>query len=190
MKKKCGYLSTGLSFRNLAITLRMGASTVGKIVHETCKVIWQELVDDFMPIPNQDRFVKIADDFYNRWKFPNCIGCIDGKHCQIKCPVNNGSSFTSRRSGCRQKFIFIEVGSRGKQSDGGTFAASTLFQHLQSNTFVPLDKELPGTTIKLPYVLIGDEAYPLKTFLMRPFPSRNLNAIRENYNKRLSAARK
>ena len=25
---------------------------------------------------------------------------------------------------------------------------------------------------------------------MRPFPSRNLNAIRENYNKRLSAARK
>lgn len=41
----------------------MGASTVGKIVHETCKVIWQELVGDFMPIPNQDRFVKIADDF-------------------------------------------------------------------------------------------------------------------------------
>jgi len=89
-----------------------------------------------------------------------------------------------------KKFIFIEVGSRGKQSDGGTFAASTLFQHLQSNTFVPPDKELPGITIKLPYVLIGDEAYPLKTFLMRPFPSRNLNAIRENYNKRLSAARK
>lgn len=194
------YLSTGLSFRNLAVTLRMGASTVGKIVHETCKIIWEELVEDFMPVPNQDQLLKISDDFYRRWKFPNCIGCIDGKHCQIKCPINSGSSYFNYLkyfslvlqgvADADKKFIFIEVGSRGKQSDGGTFAASTLFQHIQSNTFLPPDKELPGTTIKLPHVFIGDEAYPLKTFLMRPFPSRNLNAFRENYNKRLSAARK
>lgn len=179
----------------------MGASTVSKIVHETCQVIWDELVDDFMPVPTQEQLERIASDFYRRWKFPNCIGCIDGKHCQIKCPINSGSShfnylkyFSIVLQGvadAEKKFITIEVGARGKQSDGGTFAASTLFQLLNSNTFnVPPDKELPGTTIKLPHVLIGDEAYPLKTFLMRPYPSRSLNAIRENFNNRLSTARK
>jgi len=62
----------------------MGASTVGKIVHETCQIIWDELVNEFMPVPSQEQLEKISDDFYRRWKFPNCIGCIDGKHCQIK----------------------------------------------------------------------------------------------------------
>lgn len=39
-----------------------------------------------------------------------------------------------------------------------------LFQLRNKNTLnVPPDKELPGNTMKLPYVLIGDEAYPLKT---------------------------
>jgi len=179
----------------------MGASTVGKIVHETCQIIWDELVNEFMPVPSQEQLEKISDDFYRRWKFPNCIGCIDGKHCQTKCPVNSGSSYFNYLkyfslvlqgvADADKKFITIEVGARGKQSDGGIFAASTLFQLLNTNTFnVPPDKELPGSTIKLPHVLIGDEAYPLKNFLMRPFPSRNLNYIRENYNKRLSAARK
>jgi hypothetical protein len=32
-----------------------------------------------------------------------------------------------------KKFITIEVGARGKQSDGGTFSSSTLFQLLQKN---------------------------------------------------------
>lgn len=90
-----------------------------------------------------------------------------------------------------KKFITIEVGAKGKQSDGGIFAASTLFQLLNKNKFnVPPNKELPGTIIKLPHVLIGNEAYPLKTFLMRPFPSRNLNYNRQNYHKCSSAARK
>jgi len=87
-----------------------------------------------------------------------------------------------------KKCITIEVRARGKLSDERIFAASTLFQLLNTNTFNVLpDKELPGSTIKLPHVLIDDEAYPLKNFLMRPFPSRNLNYIRENYNMRLNS---
>jgi len=46
-----------------------------------------------MPVPSNEQLEKIADDFYKRWKFPNCMGCIDSKHCQIKCPVNSGSSY-------------------------------------------------------------------------------------------------
>ncbi|KAJ8892570.1 hypothetical protein PR048_005151 [Dryococelus australis] len=43
-------------------------------------------------------------------------------------------------------FIYIEVGSRGNQSDGGTFSESALYQCLDSNTFnMPSDEELPNS---------------------------------------------
>lgn len=51
---------------------------------------------------------------------------------------------------------------------------------------MPPSEDLPNTSIKIPHVLIGDEAYALKTYLMPPFPNRNLNPLKENLNKRLS----
>jgi len=55
---------------------------------------------------------------------------------------------------------------------------------------MPLEKYLPGTNINVPHVLFDDEAYPLKPYLMRPFPSRGLNAATDNFNDNLSRARK
>lgn len=181
--------------------MRMGDRTIAKIVHETCLAIWEELVSDFMPVPTEEKLEKVAMEYYSRWGFPNCIGSIDGKHCQVKCPNNSGSShfnylkyFSLVLQGVAdadKKFLTIEVGARGKQSDGGTFASSTLFNLIDNNNFnVPPEKNLPGTNLKVPHVLIGDEAYPLKIYLMRPFPSRGLNPAKENFNNNLSRARK
>lgn len=140
-------------------------------------------------------------DYYRRWRFPNCFGSIDGKHCQIKCPPSSGSHFFNYLhyfsivlqgvADADKKFITIEVGGRGKQSDGGTFAGSTLFKLLEANKFnVPSPQPLPGSNIVVPNFLIGDEAYPLKTNLLRHYPCRDLNAQTEFFNDRLSTARK
>ena len=40
---------------------------------------------------------------------------------------------------------------------------------------IPPSKVLPDTNITLPYVILGDEAYPLMSYLMRPFPHQDLN---------------
>lgn len=181
--------------------MRMGACTISKIVHEVCLVIWEEFVHDFMPVPTKQHWEKVAKDYYNRWGFPNCIGSLDGKHCQIKCPKNSGSSYFNYLkyfslvlqgvADADKKFLTVEVGARGKQSDGGTFASSALFHLMDSNSLnVPPEKNLPGTNIKVPHVLIGDEAYPLKPYLMRPFPSRTLTPAKERFNDNLSRARK
>jgi hypothetical protein len=38
-----------------------------------------------------DDWVNIANDFYRKTQFPNCIGAVDGKHIRIKMPTESGS---------------------------------------------------------------------------------------------------
>jgi hypothetical protein len=61
-------------------------SAVVVIVVLVCKAIWKKLQKQHMPEPTVAHFEKIAEDFWDTWQFPNCIGCIDGKHVRIKRP--------------------------------------------------------------------------------------------------------
>nr|CAI5841789.1 unnamed protein product [Callosobruchus analis] len=141
-----------------------------------------------MSLPTIEEWKNIALDFYNKWNFPNCIGCIDGKHIRIKCPKKTGSTFFNYKSyisivlqgiaDANYKFIAVEVGAYGRQSDEGTFSDSNIYQRLEAKT------------IPAPYVLLGDDAYPLKTYLLKPYSRQRLGSPRRIYNYRLSRARR
>ena len=49
---------------------------------------------------------------------------------------------------------------------------------------------LPHSNVTAPYVMSGDEAYPLLPYLMKPFERNSLTDRRCNFNERLSRARK
>lgn len=153
-----------------------------------------------MPQPSQEDLKRISNDFFFKWQFPNCMGSVDGKHFRIKKPKLSGSDYYNYKryfslvlqgiSDADYKFIAIEVGGKGRQSDGGTFHFSILNKLLTNNRYnVPPPQNLPGSNVSLPYVLVGDEAYPLKPYLMRPYPSSNSNREKTIFNKRLSRAR-
>lgn len=55
---------------------------------------------------------------------------------------------------------------------------------------IPADRALPGTNAKLPFVLLGDEAYPLTEHLLKPFARNQLNEPKKIFNYRLSRARR
>lgn len=56
---------------------------------------------------------------------------------------------------------------------------------------LPDPKQLMADGNPLPYVLVGDEAFQLTNYLMRPYPGKNLiNNDRRIYNYRLSRARR
>nr|CAH7754469.1 unnamed protein product [Callosobruchus chinensis] len=165
----------------------MGASTVGKIIKE-------------MKQPTTADFLRISEEYNRLWDFPNCIGALDGKHIRIKYPSHSGSMFFNYKHyfsivlqglvDDHYRFISIDVGGYGKQSDGATFQASKLSKLLEKNKLgIPKEKKLPNFNHKLPHVFIADEAYPLKENLMKPYSGKTLNPSQENFNKRLSRAR-
>lgn len=84
------------------------------------------------------------------------------------------------------------MGSYGKNSDGGILSHSKLGKGFDQNKLdVPEKEALPGTTNEVPYVVIGDEAFPLKTYLLRPYPGKQLdNNEKKIYNYRLCRARR
>lgn len=58
---------------------------------------------------------------------------------------------------------------------------------------VPIPSTLPNDDDgePMPYVIVADEAFPLKPFLLRPFPGRQLvDDVRKVFNYRLSRARR
>ena len=62
------------------------------------------------------------------------------------------------------RFVLVDTGEAGRQSDGGILSNSLFGQALDSNLlFIPEPLPLPNTTgPHLPYVMVGDKAFPLK----------------------------
>ncbi|CAH2010300.1 unnamed protein product [Acanthoscelides obtectus] len=195
------YLATGASFKTLGYSFRMSDVTVGRIVKETCIAIWDQLSTLHMPFPPTDEQQEsIKEGFWRKWKFPSYVGCIDGKHIRIRNPDHSGSMFRNYKhffstvlqgvAGPDYKFITIDTGGYGKESEGGVFSNSRLHRRLENNEFCNKRlTTLPGSNIKVPCMLLGDEAYPVKTYLMRPFPASQLGPEHTIFNKRLSQAR-
>jgi hypothetical protein len=69
-----------------------------------------------------------------------------------------------------QGFRSRKSGLYGINSDGRIFAHSELRKYLETNLGIPEDKQLPGTSCLAPHVIVGDEAFPLQTFLLKPYP--------------------
>ncbi|KAL1426815.1 hypothetical protein MTO96_017957 [Rhipicephalus appendiculatus] len=89
------------------------------------------------------------------------------------------------------KYVLIDVGAEGRQSDGGIFKNSRFRKALTNgNLNIPSLCVLPGTTTAVPYVLVGDEAFQLRRDFMRPFPAKYLEDERRVFNYRLSRARR
>ncbi|CAH1987022.1 unnamed protein product [Acanthoscelides obtectus] len=155
-----------------------------------------------MKVPcTEDDWKKIADEFRNKWNFPNAIGAIDGKHIEIEAPPNAGSYYFNYKgthsivllalADAECNFLFIDVGCNGRMSDGGIFKNSTLYRELYEDLLnISSDEHLPNCVKPVPYVILGDDAFALSKNLLIPFPrSKFLSAKQKVFNYRLCRAR-
>ena len=198
----CRYLATGDSMQTIAFSYQVGHSTVCGIIKETCIAIWNALKPVYLKAPsNEQQWKRITRDFEHQWNFPNCIGAIDGKHVVIQAPANSGSEYYNYKgtfsivllAACDANycFTFVDIGDNGRHCDAGVLANSTFGQALEHDAlFIPSPTEIPGCPVPVPYSFVADEAFPLRHYMMRPYPGRHLDDEKRIFNYRLSRARR
>ncbi|XP_074037262.1 putative nuclease HARBI1 [Leptinotarsa decemlineata] len=184
------YLATGDSFKSLEYLFRVPKNTISKFIPETCKAIIKEL-EEFIKVPStEDEWKNVEYNFRERWNFPGYAGSLDGKHVIIRAPSHSGSDFYNYKNSfsivllavadANYNFLYLDVGAKGRGSDGGIFQNSSLHAALETNCLnMPKD-----------FVIVGDDAFPLKTYLMKPYSRRNMTQEERIYNYRLSRARR
>ncbi|XP_058796474.1 putative nuclease HARBI1 [Phymastichus coffea] len=197
------YLASGDYMQSISQKFYVSGPTVSNIVYQTCQAIWAVLQPLVLPanIPTEES-LKIARGFQDTWQFPNCIGAIDGKHVRIQCPPNAGSQNFNYKgyhsivllAVCDANYLIrcVDIGAYGRRSDGGIFSDCVFGQKFESNDMnvpepAPISTQRPTP---LPYCLVGDEAFPAKSYMQRPYPKQNLEIRQCIYNYRLSCARR
>lgn len=147
---------------------------------------------------SQQSWLQLEKGFKN---FPRCLGAIDGKHIVMQSPVHSGSEYYNYKKSfsivllalvdSNYNFIFAEIGSQGRISDGGVFRNSQLWRRICSdNLSFPTPRPLPGSTREVPYVFLGDGAFALTTYVMKPYPgNHNEGSPKRIFNKKLSSSR-
>ena len=181
----------------------LGVSTVCSIVHEVCQVLvdqlWNESVSSHMPKTRED-FKKKMLDMEEFWQFPCCWAAVDGCHIPLKCPpggleackeYHNFKNFYSvvlmGMVDSHYRFVWGSCGYPGNSHDAVIFRSTDLWSSIQDG-FIPLIGKTVGD-VTVPPLIVGDSAFPLRTWLMKPFTNAVLTPQQHYFNYRLSRAR-
>lgn len=195
------FLAGGSSYKELMYSFRISKSSISKFVPEVCDTIYDILKNRYCKLPDSnEKWLEVAKNFHEQWQFPHCLGAIDGKHINIRCPPSTGSQFFNYKkqfsvvllgiADANAKFIAFDLGSQGSQSDGGILKNSPLSSICDSPD-IPRPSAIgsqPG--LPIPYYLIGDEAFALSAHMMKPYPHRSAIGDEKVFNYRLSRARR
>ena len=196
------YLVTGDSMQTISFSYRVGSSTVSGIIDSTCDALWKVLLPQYMSRPTTpSAWRRVSQGFEQMWNFPHCVGAIDGKHIVVQAPACSGSTFFNYKGThsivlmavCDAHYCFtlVDIGDAGRHSDGGVFSNSAFGQAMEGGELsLPDTDNISGISLPLPYFFVGDAAFPLKTYMLRPYPGRYLPESKRIFNYRLSRARR
>lgn len=162
-------------------------SSVIRCRDQIFEVVLRTLKRKFIYLP-QDENVKnkIMDDFHTASQFPNVLGAIDGTHIRIVAPHDHPQVYINRKKfhsivlqgicASNLQFLHVVAGWPGSVHDARILRNCDMWdigpQWCQDNH------------------LIGDGAYPLKRWLLKPFQDNgHLTHIQRRFNYRLSSTR-
>lgn len=95
--------------------------------------------------------------------------------------------------GPEYKILAADVGMNGRMSDGGNWSRNkfrSLLEDPQNPLNIPEPRPLPGRTLPVPFVAVGDDAFSLTTYLLKPYPESSLKTEQRIFNYRLSRMRR
>ncbi|KAJ8888528.1 hypothetical protein PR048_008019 [Dryococelus australis] len=153
------------------------------LVHFICK----NLLFMFQAPSTSHHWLNLTKLFADRWDIPKCCGALDGKHVVLQSPAYSGSYYYNYKGqqsttlmalvDAEYKFILVAMA-------GYLMVVCLLpvgYRLLWKKSLSSLEKTpLPGRNLPVPNIIVADDEFPLKPYLLKPFP----------YNYRLSRARR
>ena len=182
----------------------IGEWTGGYIVNEVTTAIveclWEDTVKKHMP-KSEDEFRSKILDMEEAWQFPCCWSAVDGCHIPIKCPpgglesckeYHNFKNFFSvvlmGMVDSKYRFVWASCGYPGNSHDSVIFQSTDLWNQIKNQDYLPKIGKKVGSLL-VPPLILGDAAFPLQPWLMKPCTNANPTLQQRYYNYRLSRAR-
>ena len=151
------YLATGDSYKSLAYGFRVAPNTIVSVVPEVCQAIYDYYHETAFKCPTtEEQWKEVAQGFADKWNFHHCCGCIDGKHVRMQAPPHSGSLYYNYKAkgfysiimlalvDASYKFLYVDVGAYGADSDAGIFRECGLHHALeQDKAGLPPSEPLP-----------------------------------------------
>ena len=149
---------------------------------------------------NESEWKEKANEFNEKWNFPNCISAFDAKHIALQAPINTGTEYFNYKGffsivlfavvDANYNFTYANIGCQGQISDGGVFNGTKFKKSLEDNTMnLPSSSKLPGRNKSTPFVFVADDAFPLSCNIMKPYAgTQEKGSMKRIFNYRLSRA--
>ena len=153
----------------------------------------------YISFPTGENLKTVIQGFRSKWNIPQCAGSVDGTHIPITPPAMNHTDYYYRKGWYsiiaqavvdhNGLFRDLCIGWPGSVHDARVFANSALYNKVTNGDLLQGQEfTVRGGTI--PIFLIGDSAYPLLEWLIKPFPfSSSLSRQHKNCNYRISRGR-
>ena len=167
---------------------------------DPCKAIAKR-APQFIKFPEtEEELTRNIRLFAEKSPFPQVVGAIDGSHIPLKrVPVNERIEYFSRKrdysivvqavADASFKFLDVGTGFPGSIHDARILRLSKLHREVGQGNWLNGPSKQIGTCEVVP-LLVGDSAYPLSKWLMKPFKqTRTLTENQLRYNCALSQAR-
>jgi hypothetical protein len=199
------YLATGDCYPTCEAGFRVSKATLCNAVPEVCAAIMEEYEAEVLRCPNTvQEWLQVAQQFQTRWNVPHALGALDGKHVRLKNPPKAGSQYYNYKGyfsmvlmalvDANYKFLWVEIGTPGSNSDAQIFNASGLRAAIVDGSLnlppaSPIDNAA-DQSVEVPFFILGDDAFALKPWLMKPYSGRFLERPTRIYNYRISRGRR
>jgi hypothetical protein len=182
------YLSTGNSFNSVASQMRngMSATSVQRCVKMFNKAIIRVLGPSIITFPkSRAGLERNAHSFERRSMIPNIVGAIDGSHIRVAAPKRNEDSYFNRKKfhsiilqgivDPRGYFMAADCGFPGRMGDAKVLRHTAVYDNAMK------------WFGRFGYYIYGDDAYPLRPWLMTGYSKPSAN--QETFNHYGSKAR-
>jgi len=151
-----------------------------------CKIVLEVTEDLIYPPLTSDKWKEVAGKFETRWNFPHTFGAIDRKHVLIKSPKSSGSLYYNYIGFYSvvmlalvdgdYNFIWVNAGSNGTGSDAQIWNICELKEMIEENK---LGIPEAGSQQDVPYFIVGDDNFALRTFLVSHTPKETCPKLSE-----------